>query len=173
MTIDSHENNALMDRDWFKDDEGRLIHEDKYIITSKAAILEELAFGLLRASKTIASEAALVLYRSNTFHFGESQVWDPFYGWLDLIREENCSYLQKISLELGKPEYLNSNNLGIRTLGRRHDFRRQKVVYCSQPREADALDFVDPAIEACFRILGMHGPRLQLTLLLAPRFYQV
>ncbi|KIM94047.1 hypothetical protein OIDMADRAFT_149516 [Oidiodendron maius Zn] len=170
MTVDSHENNTLMDPDWFKDDEGRIIHDDKYIIASKAAILEELAFGLLQASKTIASEAAVVLYRSNTFHFGGSQVWNPFYGWLDLIGEENCSYLQKISLELVKPEYLNSNALGIRTFGRRHDFRRQKVVYCSQPTEADALDFVDPAIEACFRILGMHGPRLQLTLLLAPPF---
>lgn len=170
MTVDSYENNTLIDPDWFKDDEGRIIHEDKYIIASKAAILKELAFGLLRASKTIAREAAVVLYRSNTFHFGGSQVWNPFYGWLDLIGEENCSYLQKISLELVKPEYLNSNTLGIRTLGRRHDFRRQKVVYCSQPIEADALDFVDPAIEACFRIIEMHSPRLQLTLLLAPPF---
>ncbi|KAN0102186.1 hypothetical protein V8E51_012696 [Hyaloscypha variabilis] len=170
MTVDSHEEYPLMDPDWFKDDEGRTIHEDKYIIASKAAVLKELAFGLLRASKTIASEAAVVLYRSNTFHFGGSQVWNPFYGWLDLIGLENRSYLQKISLELVKPEYLNSNNLGIRTLGRTRDFRRQKVVSCSQPTEEDALDFVDPAIEACFRILGVHGAQLQLTLLLAPPF---
>lgn len=131
MTVDTHEQDALMglmEPDWFKDDEGRTIQEDKYIIASKAAVLEELAFGLLRTSKTIASEAVVVLYRLNTFHFGGSQVWNPFYDWLNIIRQENRSYLQRISLELVKPEYLNSNNLGIRTLRRRHDFRRQKVI---------------------------------------------
>lgn len=170
MTVNNHEQDSLMGPDWFKDDEGRTIHEDKYIIASKAAVQEELAFGLLRASKTIASEAAIVLYSSNTFHFGGSQVWNPCYGWLDLIGQENCSYLQRISLELVKPEYLNSNNLGIQTFGRRRDFRRQKVVSCSQPTAKYTLDFVDPAIEACFRILGKHGAPLQLKLLLAPPF---
>lgn len=166
MTTNRHEQNPYME----PDDEGKMVYEDKYIIAPKAVILKELAFGLLQASKTISSEAALMLYRSNTFHFGGSQVWNPLYGWLDLIGQENRSYLRKISLELVKPEYLSSNNLGIRTLGHRHDFRRQKVVSCSRPIEEDALGFVDPAVEACFRILGMSGPQLQLKLLLAPPF---
>lgn len=72
ITVDSHEQHSLMDPDWFKDSEGRTTHEEKYIIVSKAAVLEELAFGLLRTSKTIASEAAFVLYHSNVFHFGGS-----------------------------------------------------------------------------------------------------
>jgi hypothetical protein len=134
MTVESHEN-SLMEPEWFKDDKGRTIHEAMYIIDSKAALLEELAFGLLRASKTIASEVAVVLYSSNTFHFGGSQVWNPFYGWLDLIGLKNRSYLQRLSLELVKPEYLNANNIGIRTLGGRYNFQRQKVVCRSQPRE--------------------------------------
>jgi hypothetical protein len=156
-----------MEPSWFMDEDRRTIHEDKYVISSKAAVLAELTFGLLRASKAIASEAAVVLYSSNIFHFGGSQVWNPFYGWLDLIGHENRSYLRRISLELVKPEDLNLNDLGIQTLAGRHDFRRQKVVSCSQPTK-DALGFVDPAMEACFRILGMHGLQLQLKVLLAP-----
>jgi hypothetical protein len=172
INIDSYEDHSLMARmepDYFKDDEGRMIHEDKFIIASKAALLKELAFGLLRASKTIANEAALALYSSNTFHFGGSYVWNPFYGWLDLIGRENRSYLRRISLELVKPRELKSNDLGIRTLGDRYDFRRQKVVSCSLPT-ADALDFVDPAIEACFRTLGRRGPQLKMKLLLERPF---
>jgi hypothetical protein len=106
-----------MDSDWFNDDEGRKVYKDKCIIASKAAILEELAFGLLRASKTIANEAAVVIYRLNAFHFGGSQVWNPLYGWLDLIGQGNRSYLQRISLELVKLEYLNVNNLGVEFSG--------------------------------------------------------
>lgn len=169
MTVDSDGPDTLMDPGWVNV-RGRTIHQDTYIIAPRAAVLEDLALGLLRASKTIASEAATTLYGSNTFHFGGSQVWNPLYGWLDQIGQENRSYLQRISLEMVKPEHLTSNNLGIRVLGRRHDFRHQKVVSCSQPTEDDALDFVDPAIEASFRILGTHGPQLQLKLLLAPPF---
>jgi len=63
MTVDSYEQHGLMARmnpDYFVDDEGRTIHEDKYIIASKAAVLRSSSFGLLRTSKTIAREAAFV-----------------------------------------------------------------------------------------------------------------
>jgi hypothetical protein len=172
ITVESYEDKSRFNDDWDKDDKGRRVHEDKYILASNnAALFEELAFRLLRASKTIASEAALTFYRGNTFHFGGTEVWNPFYGWLDLIGLKNRSYLQRLSLELVKPECLVSNNIGIRSLrSRTLDFRRQKVVSCSEPTEEDDLRFVDPAIEACFRILGMHGPQLQLKLFLAPPF---
>lgn len=50
LTVDTHEQDALiglMEPNWLKDDERRTIHEDKYINASKAAVLKELAFGLL------------------------------------------------------------------------------------------------------------------------------
>ncbi|EPE34006.1 hypothetical protein GLAREA_07019 [Glarea lozoyensis ATCC 20868] len=138
-----------------------------------ATLLEELAFGLLQASKTIASEAALEFYSGNAFHFGGNPVWNPFYGWLDLIGLKNRSYLRKISLEIVRPQAFIANHLDIRVLALARldfDFRRQKLVSCSEPTEESDLLFLDPAIEACFRILGMHGPQLLLKLFLAPLF---
>jgi hypothetical protein len=69
ITVNSYKHHSLIERDYFKDNEERMIYEDKYIIVSKAALFKELAFSLLRASKTIAIETVLILYCSNIFHF--------------------------------------------------------------------------------------------------------
>lgn len=169
IAVDSYEHHFVHDIEAFKDDEGRIVHEDRYIIDSRDNLFKNLAFGLLRTSRIIASEAAYTFYRANTFHFGGSCVWNPLYGWLDQIGRTNRSYLRSISLKLVKPQKLQTNELGIRTLGHRSNFRRQIVVSCLSSSK-DPLEFADPAIEACFRMLGMHNQQVELKIFLAKPF---
>jgi len=170
MTVNIDCHGGLLESAYYKDDEGRMTHNEIYTVALKDTVFSQLALGLLCTSRIIASEAAAVLYRFNKFHFGGTEIWNPLYGFLDLIGPKNRASLRDISVELDKPPCLPIDCQGVRTLGYVYDFRFRKVVSCGQKKEEHEVYFVDPAIEACFRILGMAGAQVQLRLLLAPSF---
>ena len=155
---------------FYMGDNGKTIYEENFVLAPRDSVLDTLVLSLFRTSVVIGREAAAVFYRLNTFHFGGTQVWNPLYSFLDMIGNTNRSYLQKLSLELDKPSILKRDNHGTRTLGRSWHYPYQKVISCGHREEQYDTFFIDPAIEACFRILGSKGPPLDLELLLAPPF---
>jgi len=156
------------------DDEDRPTHEEKYVQSHEDPILGELAMSLFRTSIQIANEAKAVFYSFNTFHIGGTQVWNPLYGFLDMIGSRNRSLLRKISVELDKPERLRTDDHGARLICRQHRFPFQRVVSCGHKKDEDDRNrgayLADPAIEACFRILGTAGSTLEMELQLKPPF---
>lgn len=147
-----------------------MTHSEIYTVALKDTVFSRVALGLLCTSRIIASEAAAVLYQFNKFHFGGTEVWNLLYGFLDLLGPQNRSYLRDISVELDKSPCLPIDCQGVQTLGYVYDFRFRKVVSCGQKKEEQEVYFVDPAIEACFRILEIGGAQVQLRLLLVPSF---
>ncbi len=59
-------------------------------------ILGELAMNLFRTGSQIANKAKQIFYRFHTFHFGGAQVWNPLYGFLNMIGPRNLNFLKNI-----------------------------------------------------------------------------
>jgi hypothetical protein len=140
-----------------------------------------VTFGLLRVNRMISIETSAVFYHHNVFKFGGSQQWplvdpwDPLYSFLFTIGDRNRSYLQHLEAEISRPRPVSKDDYGTTSWLVTGSFWMRKVYARDQhariyPPVHDQLysgpsvDYVSPAIEAVFRVLGSEGSKLQLLL---------
>lgn len=104
--------------------------------------------------------------------------WNPLYTFLQMIGEENRRSLRNLEIPMSKPKQCWQHSDGTRTSRTSLDnWRFRKVIpqstylqSYSTPVVEGPVDHLDPAIEACFRILGNDRPALRLTLILDEHF---
>lgn len=140
-----------------------------------------VTFGLLQVNKTITMEAAAVFYHNNVFYFGGSEnyylvdPWDPLYSFLYTIGNRNRSHLRYVEAEISRPLGLFKDSDGtfsrlvtgsnwLRKVYARDQHARIYPPVHDQQYYGPTVDYVSPAIEAVFRILGSEGSKLQLSL---------
>ncbi|TVY45760.1 hypothetical protein LOCC1_G003459 [Lachnellula occidentalis] len=139
-----------------------------------------VTFGLLQVNRIIADEAAAVFYHHTVFRFCEFQEWplaepwDPLYSFLLIIGDKNRPQLRYLEAQISRPMEVAKDACGtaFSALGgskwmRKVHARENARTYCPVMDGEDfplAVDYVSPAIEAVFRILGSEGSRLQLLL---------
>lgn len=166
----------------------------KYTIDGKDPILDEITLGLLRCQSLVSSEAAAAFYQINTFHFDGNEVWSPLYTFLKDIGDSNWDLLRNVSIAIAEPyKRIYQDRYGARISRhnglplldevhsvhssaypllprpsspmlrgiRGHPFARliPRTEFVSRP-----LQYFDPAIQACFRLLGSSGSCLTLQL---------
>jgi len=140
----------------------------KYIIEGKDAILEKIARNLLFCHPIIAAEAAICFYRGNTFHFEGDEVWNPLYSFLQGIGDYNRRFLRRISIEVKLRNVASQDRYGARIIYEYdlpfqivHSFARDPPLQARHPRRQTIHEYnqlyqvLDPAIQACFRLLGL------------------
>ena len=84
--------------------------------------------------------------------------------------------MRKISVELNKSKRFRADNHGVRLTSLSYHFPFQRVVSCRHQNNESSRRracLLDPAIEACFRIIGMDGLALELELKLRQAFLPV
>lgn len=130
-----------------------------------------LALGLLCCNRQISRETAGILYQGNTFRFLGTNNWSPLYGFLQMIGQENRHNLRNLEMATPKPEQVWQHADG--TCTSREQWRLCEVVprpmrlqNLSALFEEGFVDYLDPAVEACFRILGRSKSTLTLRLVL-------
>jgi hypothetical protein len=160
-----------------RNDSNQTVISHGYIVEGKDPILYEIATNLLFCHPTIAAEAAICFYQSNTFYFKGDEVWNPLYFFLQSIGDYNRSFLRNISVEVKMPTHLSQDRYGARITHEYglpfhivHSSARDPPPRVQYPRrqtlhEYDRLfQVLDPAIQACFRLLGFDGPPMLLNL---------
>lgn len=177
------------------------IHQT-YTVASRDAVLDKVAFGLLRCHPLVSSESAVTFYQSNTFYFGGDEVWSPLYRILKDIGS-NRVLLRNVSIEMAELyKGLHQDQYGARILTHHGSPAIFSPVYSSThppvlgasslfipvpppgntPRPppdhyrtarpifeedwgAYRLPYFDPAIQACFRLLGSSESQSTLRLI--------
>lgn len=147
-------------------------------VTIGVSFSNDLALGLLRCNRQVSNESAGILYQKNTFRIVGawqylcSSNWNPLYGFLQLIGEENRRNLRNLEMKMLQPSKLWQHADGTCTsnkpLWRFCEVVPQPTRFgsSSAPFEEGFVDYLDPAIEACFRILGRSKSTLTLRLIL-------
>lgn len=131
-----------------------------------------LALGLLCCNRQVSSETAAILYQGNTFRFLGINNWNPLYGFLEMIGQENRHNLQNPEMAMPKPQQVWQHADGTCTSSEQSWRLREVVPQSMRLRSSSALieegfvDYLDPAVEACFRILGRSKSTLTLRLVL-------
>ncbi len=143
--------------------------------TNVSTLVKHFALNLLQCNRQVAREAATIFYRRNTFRFMGQGNWNPLYVFLGMIGEDNRGNLRSIEMHMPKPDQVWQHADG--TCTSRDDWRFREV----KPQSTHWLlergkstsyvegyvDHFDPAIEACFRVLGkIRSGRLTLTMML-------
>ena len=123
-------------------------------------------------NRTIASEAALEVYRLNTFEFQSKPSWQVLHDFLVKIGEANRRQLRSLVLhadlcgithpfeEGGGAQRDEEEVLRTMCLGTLQSDEVVSPMY----EKMDPRHFVAPTVGACFRLLGQTGPRLSLTI---------
>lgn len=148
-----------------------------YIVEGKDPILKEISTNLLFCHPLISAEAAGYFYQSNTFHFEGDEVWNPFYFFLQSIGDYNRSFLRKLSVEVKMPKFSSQDRYGARVIHQYplpfdivHSSARGPPPRARYPRRQTGSEYnqlfqvLDPAIQASFRLLGLHGAPIHLEL---------
>ncbi|KAL5328849.1 hypothetical protein ACEPPN_002357 [Leptodophora sp. 'Broadleaf-Isolate-01'] len=152
-----------------------------------------VTFSLLRVNRTISIEAAAIFYKHNIFHFRGSQQyplvdpWDPLYSFLLTIGDRNRACLRYIEAEISRPRALWRDACGSTSALVNGSFWLREVYKCARDQHSigsgggvhkyphvhdqqyepgPTRDYISPAIEAVFRILGAAGSKVQILLLL-------
>ncbi|KAF2192380.1 hypothetical protein K469DRAFT_716915 [Zopfia rhizophila CBS 207.26] len=161
-------------------------------IYSPSSKFPHLTLSLFRVNRTIAIESASLFYHHNTFKFGgrhqptlshmdvhskNTDYWDALYSFLYCIGPRNRARLRYIEADISRPLRVTKDTDGtvcslvsgswMRKVHGRDQHARIYPSVCdeSYPRLA-VFDDVSPAIDAVFRILGHHGFKLQLSLIM-------
>lgn len=140
-------------------------------VEAKSATLDYLALSLLLCNRQVSHEAAPILYRRNTFRFTGDRNWSPLYAFLQMIGEESRDSLRSLELQMPQPQRVCQYADGTRTSLTAWPFREVVAQSAclqrnSPPFAEGRVDHLDPAIEACFRILGKNRSPLSLVLVL-------
>ena len=139
------------------------------------SVIDRSAVSLIRCNRQVSREAAAMFYRWNTFRFLGHDNWNPLYAFLHMIGEENKSNLRILEMEMHEPKQVRQHPDG--TLTDTNYWRFRRVLALSPrlqttpiPYLNGQIEYLDPAIEACFRILGKDRPALTLMLILTPHY---
>ena len=140
-------------------------------VTPKSATLNRLALSLMLCNRQVSLEAAPIFYRWNTFRFTGDRIWSPFYLFLQMIGKKSRDSLRSVELQMSQPRRLWQHADGTRTSPNTFPFReviaQSRYLQRNSPPLAEGrVDHIDPAIEACFHILGKDRFPLSLVLVL-------
>jgi hypothetical protein len=136
-----------------------------YTVEAKDTVLDLLATSLFRCNTTIAYEALEIFYYHNTFHVTGFEIWNPMYKWLHDIGSRNRQQLQTITPDMQRPKLLEIDAYNTGTLKSLYaPFPCVHSVGSHDITVWDTPHYLDPAIKACFRILGESGATLSLRL---------
>ena len=148
---------------------GNLTRTSWETVDTSVTISRDLALGLLLCNQQLSRDTAAVFYRWNTFRFMGDNNWSPLYTFLVMIGQENRRNLQSLEMQMPKPQQVLQHPDGTRTT--LDDWPFCEVIpfnthlrSYSTPSAEGWVDHLDPAIEACFRILGKDRPALTLML---------
>ena len=155
----------------------------------RLACLRPLTFGLLKVNKMISAEAAAIFYHQNTFrfemlkpqeHLGKIDdllsPWDLLYSFLFVIGDTNRALLQSLELDISRSRAVAKEPNGtmssliagmfwLRKVHARDAYPRLYApVYDDSQFQGPSVEYISPAIEAVFRLLGVNQARLQLLL---------
>lgn len=151
------------------DSSGTLTVTSSKVVKAKSAVLDNLALGLPRCCRQISREAAHILYHYNTFRFLGDRLWSPLYAFLRMIREESRNSLRSLEVEVCHPGRVWQHTDGTRAYPGR--WSHEEVIprsafsqRCSLHFEEGLVEHLDPAIEACFRVIGNRRSSLSLIL---------
>ena len=141
---------------------GEMTRKTTQTVRTYCDILGYMAFNLLMSNRQLRSEAAPVFYTQNVFRFSAQDNWSPLYAFLEMIGEENRNKLRRLEMSMFQPRYVYQYPDGTRTTLDTWRFREvipQSSFARSFPatavdQEPRTVEHLDPAIEACFRILG-------------------
>jgi hypothetical protein len=149
--------------------------------TDDQPAMHNLKLGLLLVSKTIALETSAVFYSCNTFHFTGPDTWNPLFSFLSTIGSTNRGHLRRLEATIQKPLRLARHANGTLTAPMANSPSWMRSVYVHDDRHprlrssagrsrhgGAEVDYLSPAIEAIFRLLGPDGAPLQLTLTMPP-----
>ena len=139
-------------------------------VKAKSATFDHLTLSLLLCNRQISHEAALIFYHWNTFRFTGEQNWSPLYAFLQMIGEKSRDSLRSLELQMPQPQRVWQYADGTRTSLTSWPFREVMAQSAYLQRNSSfaegRVDHLDPAIEACFRILGKNRSSLSLVLVL-------
>jgi hypothetical protein len=125
-------------------------------------------------SRQVAVGATATFYNLNTFRFAGHDAWQPMYQWLSIIGEEARAQLRNMTVEVQRPRRLTQDRHGSHKFYDLFqlpwDFRRVAFSYDSGKDAQEAVDYLSPAIEACFTILGKAEHTLTLILILPQNY---
>ncbi|KAH8601812.1 hypothetical protein B0O99DRAFT_680929 [Bisporella sp. PMI_857] len=151
--------------------------------------LRLLTFELFAVNKAISAEAAAVFYHRNTFKFlmkldrqyrpgynrPSFNPWGILYSFLYVIGDVNRAYLRFLELEISQPKSvakelngtissLKNGSHWVRKVHARDQYPR--LYPCAQydQYQGPTVEYISPAIEAVFRLLGSERQQLQLLL---------
>jgi hypothetical protein len=157
----------------------KIIVTHTYTIAPRDPLLTTLATGLLIiCNAVVAKEAARIFYRYNTFHVNADEPWNPLYDFLQRIGDRNRACLRSLSVKpCSSEELLMQDSLGTRMLIRSGLFPFGMIQSSGHTGAGLAptwwgfwpdrrIPYIDPAIEACFRILGDQGSNCVLKFIL-------
>jgi hypothetical protein len=156
----------------------KIIVTHTYTIEPRDPLLTTLATALFMVSSVVAKEAARIFYRYNTFHVKADEPWNPLYHFLQRIGDSNRACLRSLSVKGDySVELLMQDSLGTRNLGRSDLFPFGMIQSSGHTGAGLAptwwgvwpdrrVPYLDPAIEACFRILGDQGSNCVLKFVL-------
>lgn len=89
------------------------------------------------------------------------------YQFLRTIGKHNRAHLRSLIVEVGRPEQVTQDRYGKHDLQSWYwQFDRVHLSHAPEQDSEAVVDYLSPAIEACFRILGKNGPTLTLRLIL-------
>ena len=153
------------------DSSGSLIMRSCITMAEKSATLNHLALSLILCNRQVSLEAAPIFYRWNTFHFTGERIWSPFYVFLQMIGKKSRDSLRSVELHMSQPQRVWQHADGTRTSLNTWPFRevvaQSRYLQRNSPPLAEGrVDHLDPAIEACFHILGKDRSPLSLVLVL-------
>ena len=153
-----------------KDDPSdRLTMRSYKAVEPRSTTLDHLALSLLLCNRQVSHEVAPILYHWNTFRFAGDRTWSALYVFLQMIGEESRDSLRSLELQIPQPQrvwqYADGTYTSLTDWPFREVIAQSAYLQRNSPPFAEGrVDHLDPAIEACFRILGRN--RLPLSLVL-------
>ena len=153
------------------DSTGTLRMRSRMTVTDKSATLNHLSLGLLLCNRQLSLEAAPIFYRWNTFRFMGDRTWSPFYVFLEMIGKTNRDSLRSVELQISQPQqvwqHADGTCTSLNTWPSREVIAQSPYLQRNSPPLSEGIvDYLDPAIEACFHILGKDRSPLSLVLVL-------
>jgi hypothetical protein len=107
---------AIHEHESRQNDAKQTIISQECIVEGRDPILDQIATSLLRCHLTIAPEAAAFFYQWNTFHFEGNEVWNPFYSFLQSIRDYNRGFLRNLSAKFEIRKHVYQDRYGARII---------------------------------------------------------
>ncbi|KAL8834408.1 MAG: hypothetical protein Q9176_007495 [Flavoplaca citrina] len=137
----------------------------------RASTIVDLALGLLRCSRGIATDAAQIFYQKNTFCFVGDHEYYFIITWLDRIGKHNRDRLSSLEIEIFPPQRtwqmpdgtrLSRTNPYFQAFSPRHPHFTGSGLPCPEGE----VDVINPAIETIISFFGRPRGAVEVKLVL-------